>query len=89
MPRAGQSMHLVPVFGSIMAFVLLGESLHFYHLAGVAMIGSGILLAQQTARVKKPALVDVAPPPSPSWREQAATGRAVVSAAGARAPAPE
>jgi drug/metabolite transporter (DMT)-like permease len=44
--RAGQSMHLVPLFGSIMAVLFLGESLHFYHLAGAVLIGSGILVAQ-------------------------------------------
>ena len=48
--RAGQSTHLMPLFGSIMAVVFLGESLHFYHLIGVMLIGSGILLAQLKAQ---------------------------------------
>jgi drug/metabolite transporter (DMT)-like permease len=46
-------MHLVPLFGSFMAFVFLGESLRPYHLAGVALIGTGIALAQVTARPRK------------------------------------
>lgn len=48
--RAGQSTHMMPIFGSIMAVVFLGESFHLYHLAGVILIGAGILLAQLKAR---------------------------------------
>jgi drug/metabolite transporter (DMT)-like permease len=48
--RAGQSMHLMPAFGSLMAVLFLGESLHLYHLAGAVLIGSGIALAQWAAR---------------------------------------
>ena len=34
--RAGQSTHLIPIFGSFhVAVLLLGESIHLYHLAGV------------------------------------------------------
>ena len=32
--RAGQSTHLMPLFGSLMAVLFLGETLHLYHLAG-------------------------------------------------------
>ncbi|MDR3535766.1 MAG: DMT family transporter [Acetobacteraceae bacterium] len=42
---AGQSMHLMPLFGSILAVVFLGEALHPYHAAGIALIASGIVLA--------------------------------------------
>jgi drug/metabolite transporter (DMT)-like permease len=48
--RAGQSMHLIPVFGSIMAVVFLGETLRFYHLAGVILIGSGLALSHVKRR---------------------------------------
>jgi drug/metabolite transporter (DMT)-like permease len=47
--RAGQSMHLIPIFGSLMAVLFLGESFHLYHLAGVMLIGTGIALAQWKA----------------------------------------
>ena len=47
--RAGQSTHLMPLFGSIMAVLFLGESLHGYHLTGGLLIGSGILLAHRNA----------------------------------------
>ena len=42
---AGQSMHLMPLFGSILAVVFLGESFRIYHAAGIVLIGAGILLA--------------------------------------------
>jgi drug/metabolite transporter (DMT)-like permease len=43
--RAGQSWHLMPVFGSILAVLFLGETFYIYHAIGIAMIGAGILLA--------------------------------------------
>jgi len=42
---AGQSMHLIPLFGSALAVLFLGESFHSYHALGIALIGTGILLA--------------------------------------------
>lgn len=43
--RAGQSMHLMPVFGSILAVLFLSEQFHLYHAIGIALIGGGIVLA--------------------------------------------
>jgi drug/metabolite transporter (DMT)-like permease len=43
--RAGIFIHLMPVFGSIMAIVLLGESFQWYHGVGMGLIALGILLA--------------------------------------------
>jgi len=42
---AGQSTHLMPLFGSLLAVVFLGEQFRLYHLVGIALIGAGILLA--------------------------------------------
>lgn len=42
---AGQSMHLMPLFGSVLAVVFLHEQFRFYHGAGFALIAAGILLA--------------------------------------------
>jgi drug/metabolite transporter (DMT)-like permease len=42
---AGQSMHLMPLFGSVLAVLFLGERFRAYHAAGIALIGAGILLA--------------------------------------------
>jgi len=43
--RAGMFIHLIPVFGSVMAIVFLGESLQWFHLAGIVLIASGIFMA--------------------------------------------
>jgi drug/metabolite transporter (DMT)-like permease len=50
--RAGQFLHLMPVFGAVLAVGLLGEAFRGYHLAGVILIGAGILTATLTASVK-------------------------------------
>jgi drug/metabolite transporter (DMT)-like permease len=42
---AGQSMHLMPLFGSILAVVFLHEQFQTYHIFGIVMIAAGILLA--------------------------------------------
>jgi drug/metabolite transporter (DMT)-like permease len=43
--RAGQFVHLMPAFGSLLAVLFLGESFRLFHAAGIALIGAGILLA--------------------------------------------
>lgn len=49
--RAGLFIHLMPVFGSIMAILFLGEAFSWFHAAGIGLIGGGILLAtRKTAR---------------------------------------
>ncbi len=42
--RAGLFSHLIPVFSAILAMVFLGESIELYHLAGMALIFTGIYL---------------------------------------------
>jgi drug/metabolite transporter (DMT)-like permease len=42
---AGQSMHLMPLFGSVLAVLFLHERFQIYHIAGIAMIACGIGLA--------------------------------------------
>ncbi len=41
-------MHLMPVFASLLAIVFLGEQLHLFHVAGMAMILGGIWLTSRT-----------------------------------------
>ena len=48
--RAGQSVHLMPAFGSILAITFLGESIHAFHAVGVALIAAGIALATLAQR---------------------------------------
>lgn len=42
--RAGQFLQLMPVFGAALAVGLLGESLHVYHAAGLALVAAGLML---------------------------------------------
>lgn len=48
--RAGQFIHLMPLFGSVLAVLFLGERLQLFHLAGLALIGGGLLLAMAGGR---------------------------------------
>jgi drug/metabolite transporter (DMT)-like permease len=43
--RAGIFVHLMPVFGTLLAIVFLGEAFRAYHAAGIALILAGIALA--------------------------------------------
>jgi drug/metabolite transporter (DMT)-like permease len=43
--RAAPVFHLIPVFGSAMAIVFLGEQLHLFHLVGYALVLGGVFLA--------------------------------------------
>ncbi len=43
--RAGLFIHLMPVFGTLMAIGFLGERFSLYHAAGIALIAAGIVLA--------------------------------------------
>lgn len=42
---AGLTVHLIPVFGIVLAVLLLGERVHAYHGAGIALIAAGLWLA--------------------------------------------
>ena len=46
--RAGQSAHLMPVFGAALAVAFLGERFRLYHVVGIALIAAGIFLASRT-----------------------------------------
>jgi drug/metabolite transporter (DMT)-like permease len=43
--RAAPFIHLVPVFGSVLAIVLLGERFELYHAVGYALVFAGITIA--------------------------------------------
>ncbi len=59
--HAGHFLHLMPVYGSILAAIFLHETLHLYHVAGAALIAAGILVATFTARLT-PRRMDNTPP---------------------------
>ncbi|EIJ44056.1 putative permease, DMT superfamily [Beggiatoa alba B18LD] len=43
--KAGQFIHLIPVFGTVLSLIFLGEQLHYYHLIGIIFVVIGIYLA--------------------------------------------
>jgi len=48
--RAGQFFHLIPVFGSAIAIVFLGEKPEWFHGLGYLLIIAGIVVAQRRRR---------------------------------------
>ncbi|OCC25453.1 permease [Croceicoccus estronivorus] len=50
--RAGQALTLMPVCGAFLSALLLGETLHAYHLAGIVLILAGIGLGVLAMRGK-------------------------------------
>jgi drug/metabolite transporter (DMT)-like permease len=47
--RAAPFFHLVPVFGSAMAILLLGEQPRLFHLAGYVLVLAGVVIASRQA----------------------------------------
>lgn len=47
---AGLFLHLIPVFTIVLAWLILGEALHWYHFPGVALIFGGIFLTTRGRR---------------------------------------
>ena len=45
--RASLFINLVPIFGALLAVVILGESFRLYHLAGLALVLGGIAMAER------------------------------------------
>ena len=52
---AGLFVHLMPVFGTLLAWLLLGERLRGFHLIGIALILTGIYLTSRSAPPPVPA----------------------------------
>lgn len=55
---AGLFIHLMPVFGVILAWLFLDERLHVYHVVGIALILMGIALTTRRGRAVVPAGTD-------------------------------
>jgi drug/metabolite transporter (DMT)-like permease len=45
-------MHLMPAFGSLLAWLFLGERIQLFHLAGIALILVGITLTTRGKRAE-------------------------------------
>jgi drug/metabolite transporter (DMT)-like permease len=52
---AGLFVHLMPVFGTVLAWFFLDEKLRLYHLAGIALILAGIYVTSRAAAPAVPA----------------------------------
>jgi drug/metabolite transporter (DMT)-like permease len=50
--RAAPFFHLVPVFGSAMAILLLGEQPRLFHLVGYALVLAGVVIASRQGSTK-------------------------------------
>lgn len=48
--RAGLFINLVPIFGTLLAIIFLGEAFHFYHAVAIVMVMGGIWLAEHSGR---------------------------------------
>ncbi|PWV95527.1 drug/metabolite transporter (DMT)-like permease [Hoeflea marina] len=52
--RAGLFMNLVPIFGTLMSVLILGEALHIYHVLALTLVIGGIWLAERGKRAEQP-----------------------------------
>ena len=48
--RAGLFINLVPIFGTLLSIMILGEEFHLYHAAALALVLGGIGLAEHSGR---------------------------------------
>jgi drug/metabolite transporter (DMT)-like permease len=53
--RAGLFINLVPVFGTVLSILILGEDFHGYHAVAMVMVMGGIWLAEASGRNAKKA----------------------------------
>ena len=56
--RAGVFLHLMPVFGAIMAIILFDEKFMVYHILGALFIIAGITLSNKKLKMLKVAILD-------------------------------
>lgn len=63
--RAAPFIHLLPVFGTALAIVFLGERLAWYHLVGYVLVIGGIGLATVSGRKRIPGKSAAEEPPPP------------------------
>ena len=45
--RAGSYIHLIPAYTIVLAIVLLGETIEIFHIAGLGLIATGIILSSR------------------------------------------
>jgi drug/metabolite transporter (DMT)-like permease len=69
--RAGLFVNLVPVFGSLLSLIVLGEEFRPYHGIALALVLSGIWLAETSGRKAAHAASQQALKADPTWRDPA------------------
>ena len=57
--RAGVFLHLMPVFGAIMAIILFDEKFMVYHILGALFIIAGITLSNKKLKMLKVAILTI------------------------------
>jgi len=50
--RAGLFINLVPIFGTLMSILVIGETLHLYHVLAIVLVLGGITLAERRKAAK-------------------------------------
>ncbi|WP_173933596.1 DMT family transporter [Chelativorans sp. Marseille-P2723] len=55
--RAGLFINLVPVFGTLLSIVIVGENFHVYHAIAIVFVFCGIWLAEWSGRKQKGAVL--------------------------------
>ena len=60
--RAAPVFHLIPLFGSVMAIVFLGEQSHVFHLVGYALVLTGVFIAARAPKAPVAEGEQAAPP---------------------------
>ncbi len=73
--RVGQYLHLMPVFGGILAAIFLGERMRGYHFAGALTIAAGIALATIAGRRNARRIDTAEAPPGNARAETASPGQ--------------
>jgi drug/metabolite transporter (DMT)-like permease len=48
--RAGLFINLVPIFGTLLAIIFLGEAFYFYHAIAIVLVLGGIWIAEHSGR---------------------------------------
>ena len=56
--RAAPFFHLIPVFGSALAIVFLGERLRLFHLAGYALVLTGVVIAARRSSAQSASVTE-------------------------------
>jgi drug/metabolite transporter (DMT)-like permease len=51
---AGLFVHLMPLYGVVLAWLVLGEGLALFHVAGIALILTGIWITSRLGRRPEP-----------------------------------